>query len=210
MENNPTSLVPRTQRWISQPSINKEFLRSFTGALKVSEMVSLGTGFGSLLHYVKLVDETSSIDILYFVITGVSTFFTLILIVTLVLNLQQKITTSTKNGNLFMLIYPLIAAILLLTSSSLLVHEAVKFGDSYHSQPTNDAKCDTCGKINVAAVFGFLSWILFTLDLFLQMRQHGLFCRKGKQRRIAVRSIQVSPGQEQDTQPRNDGEHPSV
>ena len=51
-----------------------------------------------------------------------------------------------------MLIYPLIAAILLLTSSSLLVHEAVKFGDSYHSQPTNDAKCDTCGKINVAAV----------------------------------------------------------
>ena len=63
--------------------------------------VSLGTGFGSLLHYVKLVDETSSIDILYFVITGVSTFFTLILIVTLVLNLQQKITTSTKNGNLF-------------------------------------------------------------------------------------------------------------
>lgn len=63
--------------------------------------VSLGTGFGSLLHYVKLVDETSSIDILYFVITGVSTFFTLILIATLVLNLQQKITTSTKNGNLF-------------------------------------------------------------------------------------------------------------
>ena len=63
--------------------------------------VSLGTGFGSLLHYVKLVDETSSIDILYFVITGVSTFFTLILIVTLVLNLQQNITTSTKNGNLF-------------------------------------------------------------------------------------------------------------
>ena len=40
MENNPTSLVPRTQRWISQQSINKEFLRSFTGALKVSEMVS--------------------------------------------------------------------------------------------------------------------------------------------------------------------------
>lgn len=40
MENKPTSLVPRTQRWISQQSINKEFLRSFTGALKVSEMVS--------------------------------------------------------------------------------------------------------------------------------------------------------------------------
>lgn len=51
-----------------------------------------------------------------------------------------------------MLIYPLVAAILLLTSSSLLVKEAVKFGDSYHSEPTNDAKCETCGKINVAAV----------------------------------------------------------
>ena len=49
----------------------------------------------------KLVDETSLIDILYFAITGVSTFLTLILIVTLVLNLQQKITTSTKNCNLF-------------------------------------------------------------------------------------------------------------
>lgn len=73
----------------------------FKSWLSLYWQVSLGTGFGSLLHYVKLVDEISSIDILYFVITGVSTFFTLVLIVTLVLNLQQKITTSTKNGNLF-------------------------------------------------------------------------------------------------------------
>lgn len=73
----------------------------FKSWLSLCWQVSLGTGFGSLLHYVKLVDETSLIDILYFVITGVFTFFTLILIVTLVLNLQQKITTSTKNGNLF-------------------------------------------------------------------------------------------------------------
>lgn len=63
--------------------------------------VSLATGFGALLHYVHLVSETTITSIMYIVTTGVATFFALILFLTLVFNFQQKITTSTKNWNIF-------------------------------------------------------------------------------------------------------------
>ena len=63
--------------------------------------VSLATGLGALLHYVKLVGNTTIADIMFIVITGVSSLFTLILFLTLLFNLQQKITRSTKNWNIF-------------------------------------------------------------------------------------------------------------
>ena len=40
METKSTSFVSRTRRWMLQKKINKEFLQSVNGALKVSEMVS--------------------------------------------------------------------------------------------------------------------------------------------------------------------------
>jgi len=172
-------------------------------------MVSLATGLGALLHYVKLVGNTTRADIMFIVITGVSSLSTLILFLTLLFNLQQKITRSTKSWNIFMAIYTLITAVLLLICSSLLVREAVKLGDAYHSDSSNQAKCIKCSKINVATVFGFLSWILLTLDLFLYMRQYGFPFSKRKERRVTVQpkaSIVSENDQEQVSQPQIDQE----
>ena len=63
--------------------------------------MSLATSFGALLHYVKLVAKTTITDTVFFVITGVTYFVTLILFLTMVFDLQQKITRSTKHWNIF-------------------------------------------------------------------------------------------------------------
>lgn len=62
--------------------------------------VSLATCFGALLHYVKLVAKTTVTDTTFLVTTGVSFFVTLILFLTLVFDLQQKFTSSTKTCNI--------------------------------------------------------------------------------------------------------------
>lgn len=39
-------------------------------------------------------------------------------------------------------------------------------------------------------IFGFLSWILFTVDFFLHMRQYGQFpCSKRKRCRVTVQQV---------------------
>ena len=63
--------------------------------------VSLATCFGALLHYVKLVAKTTITDTLFFVTTGVAYSVTLILFLTILFDLQLKITRSTKNWNIF-------------------------------------------------------------------------------------------------------------
>lgn len=188
-ENSPSLLQKRS--WILVRSINKEFLKSYSGIIRIAEMVSLATCFGALLHYVKLVAKTTVTDTTFLVTTGVSYFVTLILFLTLVFDLQQKFTSSTKTCNILMAVFTLTTSIVLLTSSSLLASEAAQLGDSYHHVPYRN-KCVTCSKINIATIFGFLSWILFTVDFFLLMRQYGQFpCFKRKGCRVTVQ--QVSP-----------------
>lgn len=188
-ENSPSLLQKRS--WVLRQSINKEFLKSYSGIIRIAEMVSLATCFGALLHYVKLVAKTTVTDTTFLITTGVSHFLTLILFLTIAFDLQQKFIRSTRTRNILIAVFTLANSIVLLTSSSLLASEAAKVGDSYHHLPYRD-KCGTCSKINIATIFGFLSWILFTLDFFLHMRQYGQFpCSKRKGCRVTVQ--QVSP-----------------
>ncbi|KAJ7350971.1 hypothetical protein OS493_037505 [Desmophyllum pertusum] len=208
MEGNSPSFLSQKRSWILRQSINKDFFKSYSGIIRIAEMVSLATSFGALLHYVKLVAKTTITDTVFFVITGVTYFVTLILFLTMVFDLQQKITRSTKHWNIFMAIFTSATAVMLLTSSSLLSSEAAKLGDSYLHLPYQE-KCVTCSKINIATVFGFLSWILFTVDFFLLVRQYGCPCSKRKERRATVQQVTPMTENEQEqqaAQPSNDKE----
>ncbi|KAL9981262.1 hypothetical protein ACROYT_G009939 [Oculina patagonica] len=197
MEGNSPTLLLQKRSWIFRQNINKEFFKSYSGIIKIAEMVSLAACFGALLHYVTLVAKTTITETVFFVTTGVAYFVTMILFITLVFDLQHKITRSTTTWNIFMAIFTLVNAVTLLTSSSLLTSEAVKLGDSYHQTPYQD-KCVKCSKINIATVFGFLSWILFTVDFFLCMRQYGFPCSKRKGRKVTVQQVSPAPENEQE------------
>ena len=68
--------------------------------------------------------------------------------------LMKYTMSCDRYDNLFFLqiaVFTLATSIALLTSSSLLVSEAAKLGDSYHHVPYRD-KCGKCSKINIATV----------------------------------------------------------
>lgn len=194
MEGNSPSLLLQKRNWIFRQNINSEFLKSYSGIIHIAEMVSLATSFGALQHYVTLVAKTTVAETLFFVTTGVAYFVTLIIFLIKVFDFQQK---NMRYWNVFMVTFTSVTAVLLLASSSFLANEAAKLGDSYHHKPFQP-KCVTCSKINIASVFGFLSWILFTIDFFLHIRQYGFPCSKRKGRRVTVQQVTPMTENEQE------------
>lgn len=177
----------REQSWIFRQDIDREFLRSFSGFLKIAQMVSLATGFAALLHFIKVIAKTTGANLFFLLSTAVTLFLNLTLFVVLVFNIEKKITSSTKTWNILLSMYTFIIAVLLLVPSTLLLLEAIELGDSFSS----GVKCEKCSKINIAVVFGFVSWILFTVDFFLYLRQCG--CLDIVNQREARRVIAVQP-----------------
>lgn len=189
MEGKSPSLSLQKRNWIFRQSINKEFLRSYSGIIHIAEMVGLVTSFGALQHYVTLVSMKTVADTLFLTTSGVAYFVTLIIFLVKVFDFQKK---NLKFWNAFIVMFTSVTAVLLLVLSSFLANEAVKLGDSFHETPLQP-KCVTCSKINIATMFGFISSILFIVDFFLYVRQYGFPCPKRKGRQVTVQQVQVTP-----------------
>lgn len=189
MEGKSPSLSLQKHNWIFRQSINREFLRSYSGIIHIAEMVGLATSFGALQHYVTLVSMKTVADTLFFTTSGVAYFVTLIIFLVKVFDFQKK---NLKFWNAFIVMFTSVTAVLLLVLSSFLANEAVKLGDSFHETPLQP-KCVTCSKINIASMFGFISSILFIVDFFLYVRQYGFPCSKRKGRQVTVQQVQVTP-----------------
>lgn len=189
MEGKSPSLSLQKHNWIFRQSINREFLRSYSGIIHIAEMVGLATSFGALQHYVTLVSMKTVVDTLFFTTSGVAYFVTLIIFLVKVFDFQKK---NLKFWNAFIVMFTSVTAVLLLVLSSFLANEAVKLGDSFHETPLQP-KCVTCSKINIASMFGFISSILFIVDFFLYVRQYGFPCSKRKGRQVTVQQVQVTP-----------------
>lgn len=189
MEGKSPSLSLQKHNWIFRQSINREFLRSYSGIIHIAEMVGLATSFGALQHYVTLVSMKTVADTLFFTTSGVAYFVTLIIFLVKVFDFQKK---NLKFWNAFIFMFTSVTAVLLLVLSSFLANEAVKLGDSFHETPLQP-KCVTCSKINIASMFGFISSILFIVDFFLYVRQYGFPCSKRKGRQVTVQQVQVTP-----------------
>lgn len=189
MEGKSPSLSLQKHNWIFRQSINREFLRSYSGIINIAEMVGLATSFGALQHYVTLVSMKTVADTLFFTTSGVAYFVTLIIFLVKVFDFQKK---NLKFWNAFIVMFTLVTAVLLLVLSSFLANEAIKLGDSFHETPLQP-KCVTCSKINIASMFGFISSILFIVDFFLYVRQYGFPCSKRKGRQVTVQQVKVTP-----------------
>lgn len=189
MEGKSPSLSLQKHNWIFRQSINREFLRSYSGIINIAEMVGLATSFGALQHYVTLVSMKTVADTLFFTTSGVAYFVTLIIFLVKVFDFQKK---NLKFWNAFIVMFTSVTAVLLLVLSSFLANEAIKLGDSFHETPLQP-KCVSCSKINIASMFGFISSILFIVDFFLYVRQYGFPCSKRKGRQVTVQQVKVTP-----------------
>lgn len=198
MEGKSPSLSLQKHNWIFRQSINREFLRSYSGIIHIAEMVGLATSFGALQHYVTLVSMKTVADTLFFTTSGVAYFVTLIIFLVKVFDFQKK---NLKFWNAFIVMFTSVTAVLLLVLSSFLANEAIKLGDSFHETPLQP-KCVTCSKINIASMFGFISSILFIVDFFLYVRQYGFPCSKRKGSQVTVQQVQVTPMTENEVERR--------
>lgn len=179
-------ILLRESNWSFRQDIDRDFLQSFAGFLKIAQLVSLATGFSALLHFIKLMSTTTAADFFFMVTAAVAMFLNLILFIILVFNIKKKINANTKAWNISLSIYAFMTALVVLVSSILVLEEAINMGNSFSS----GEKCEKCSKINIAVVFGFLSWIFFSLDFFLCLRNCGCLSLVNKTKK---RSVTVQP-----------------
>ncbi|XP_031553910.1 uncharacterized protein LOC116290924 [Actinia tenebrosa] len=154
-------------------NINKDYLKSYKGFLRMAQLVTLVTAFSALAHYKIIVSSTNLMYYIFMTATTIICLANLVLFCVSFFSLDKKKLPITSKK--FIIIYSAFSGHLLLVLSSLLAVEAAQVKSNTTVQSITQ-KCIKCSKINIAAVFGFLSWILFTVELIQNLMQ----CRCGK------------------------------